>query len=72
MDLNQLYFDHQRLLISASNPARQMDRDVNEAGAFKIARQIGCLQRSMGASAASSWEALAFTDLARLNRQDCR
>ncbi|WP_347303306.1 hypothetical protein V5740_01395 [Croceibacterium sp. TMG7-5b_MA50] len=72
MDLNQLYFDHQRLLITASNPALQMGRDEKEAGVFKVARQIGIIQRTLGASAASSWEALAVTDFSRLNQQDCR
>ena len=59
MDLNQLYFDHQVLLMRAdgalSGPARQERR----FDASLLARRIGNRQRVLGAPAAAAWEMLA-------------
>lgn len=59
MDLNQLYFDHQILLMKADGVPEGDTRDLHEIGASQIAGRIGCMQRALGARAASVWEALA-------------
>ena len=59
MDLNQLYFDHQILMMKAQG-ARSCDgRRGHEAAASGIAGRIGRLQRSLGAPAAFDWQAQA-------------
>lgn len=62
MDLNQLYFDHQMLLIRAHRAASRDARHEHEIDASQIAGRIGCMQRALGAAAAPSWEALAAVD----------
>ncbi|MBT2133630.1 hypothetical protein KK137_04720 [Croceibacterium sp. LX-88] len=62
MDLNQLYFDHQILLIKAGRASSAELRHEHEVSASHIAGRIGCMQRSMGASGAPSWDALAAID----------
>lgn len=54
MDLNQLYFDHQLLLMrAASSPAA--DAAAHLCQAARIAGQIGDLQRAKGADAQTYW-----------------
>ena len=62
MDLNQLYFDHQLLLIRAERAVSLGARREHEVGASRIAGQIGCMQRALGAAAAPNWEALAVVE----------
>lgn len=59
MDLNKLYFDHQLLLIRADGSASRNRRAECEIGASRVAARIGCVQRGLGAGAASGWETLA-------------
>ena len=59
MDLNQLYFDHQLLLMRAGRAASRKAQHEHEVCASHIAGRIGCMQRTLGASAAPTWEALA-------------
>lgn len=59
MDLNQLYFDHQVLMMRAGRAVSCGARHEHEIDASHIAGRIGCMQRSMGAAAAPQWEALA-------------
>ena len=66
MDLNQLYFDHQLLLIRAKGAASCVVRHEHEAGASRIARRIGRMQRRLGAAAASKWEELAAVEACSL------
>jgi len=61
LDLNQPYFDHQLLLISAGRASSRNARHECEVGASRVAGRIGCMQRALGAGAAPSWEALATT-----------
>lgn len=62
MDLNQLYFDHQVLQMRADHaPARHVQRE-HRFGAAVIAGRIGRRQRTLGATAARSWEVLAVND----------
>jgi len=58
MDLNQLYFDHQLLLMRrpAAGHARR-----GGAAARLVARRIGRFQRTLGAAGATGWEALAIS-----------
>lgn len=60
MDLNQLYFDHQLLLIRASRAVSCGAREEHEVTASHVAGRIGCMQRALGAAAAPIWEALAI------------
>lgn len=62
MDLNQLYFDHQLLLIRAERATSPSSRINHEIGASHVAGRIGCMQRALGAAAAPIWEALAAVD----------
>jgi hypothetical protein len=55
MDLNQLYFDHQVLLIRAHGAGRGEARRRHETGARRIAGCIGSIQRGSGAPAAAAW-----------------
>lgn len=64
MDLNQLYFDHQVLLIGAARALSCELRKEHELGASQIAQRIGCMQKSVGAGAAAGWDAVAATSQA--------
>ena len=66
MDLNQLYFDHQLLLIGAQRTPSPRLRREREITASHVAGRIGCMQRAVGASAAPAWEALASSGLGSL------
>lgn len=66
MDLNQLYFDHQLLLIKALRAPSGGAQHEHEVSASHIAGRIGCMQRALGAAAAPTWEALAAIDLGSL------
>jgi hypothetical protein len=59
VDLNRLYFDHQRLLIAAECATSEALRHEREVAATHIAGRIGCMQRAIGAAAAIAWESLA-------------
>jgi hypothetical protein len=59
VDLNQLYFDHQLLLMKAKRTPSAETRRAHETGASLIAGRIGCVQRALGASGAQAWEAVA-------------
>ena len=59
MDLNQLYFDHQLLLMKARQTLSIEVRRAHEIGASLIAGRIGHLQRVLGAACAPAWEAIA-------------
>ena len=59
MDLNQLYFDHQLLLMRAARAPTNDVRRVHELAAVKVARHVRTMQRTLGASAAGTWDALA-------------
>ncbi len=61
MDLNQLYFDHQLLLMKAKRTLSTEARVAHEACASLIAGRIGCMQRALGAAGALAWEAIAAT-----------
>jgi len=56
MDLNQLYFDHQLLLMKACQAGPGRARSGHEIGARRLARTISAWQRSSGAPAAEAWE----------------
>ena len=62
MDLNQLYFDHQVLLMQAQRARSESTIHQYEVGASSIAGRIGYMQRVLGATAAPVWEALAAVD----------
>ncbi|MFM2301776.1 MAG: hypothetical protein RLZZ84_1512 [Pseudomonadota bacterium] len=57
MDLNLLYFRHQRLLMRAAATRRCADRNVHLDGAAALARDIAGYQRRAGAGAAAGWKA---------------
>jgi hypothetical protein len=59
MDLNQLYLDHQLLLIKAERAGSRVTRNECEVDASNVAARIGCLQRGLGAAAAPFWEGRA-------------
>ena len=63
MDLNQLYSDHQLLLMKAGRTLSAEARRAHEAGASLIAGRIGGVQRALGAAGAAAWEAIATTGL---------
>ncbi len=52
MDLNQLYFDHQLLLMQAQSEPCADRRRLHRNGAALVAGRIGCMQVAMGARAA--------------------
>ncbi len=56
MDLNQLYFRHQLLLMRASDASDEESSLRHEAKAAGIARNIGAFQADAGASAALYWQ----------------
>ena len=66
MDLNKLYFDHQIALMRAGSACSDKLRRDRQFEASLIAGRIGCMQRSLGAGAAPSWETLAAPDPAEL------
>jgi hypothetical protein len=57
--LNQLYFDHQLLLMKARQTLSTDLRRAHELGASLVAGRIGCIQRALGAACAPAWEAIA-------------
>jgi hypothetical protein len=59
MDLNRLYSDHQLLLMRADHALNDGAQRVHAAAASHLARQIGHVQRALGAAAAPTWETLA-------------
>ena len=59
MDLNQLYFDHQLLLMRAARAPTDALRRNHELAAVNVARHVRTMQRTLGASAAGTWDALA-------------
>ncbi len=59
MDLNQLYFDHQVLIMRAGNAEPGDTRWLHETGARRVAGRISSIQRRSGAPAATGWERLA-------------
>ena len=56
MGLNQLYFDHQILLIKAQQAATPVLRRAHERDAARIAERIQSKQLGLGAAAARSGE----------------
>jgi len=56
MDLNQLYFRHQLLLMRASIAADDETSLRHETHAAGIARSIGTFLHGLGAQAALSWQ----------------
>ena len=60
MDLNQLYFDHQILLIKADGAASPTARRGHEAAAALVAGRIGQSQVRLGAAAACAWMARSW------------
>lgn len=59
MDLNQLYFDHQILLIQADGATTPEARRAHEIEAARVACSIGQRQAKLGAAAACAWMAHA-------------
>ena len=59
MDLNQLYFDHQLLLMKAKRALSCEVRRAHETGASRVAGRIGRMQHALGAACAPAWEAIA-------------
>ncbi len=59
MDLNQLYADHQLLLMRARQALSSEARRGHEIGASLVAGRIGCIQRALGAAGAAVWETMA-------------
>ena len=59
MDLNQLYTEHQALLMKADRAANDDGRLVFEVAASHVAGRIGCMQRALGAAGARGWDELA-------------
>jgi hypothetical protein len=62
VNLNQLYFSHQLLLIQADHSASADTRRVRRAAASRIACRIGKVQRQLGAGGAPAWEAQCGAD----------
>jgi hypothetical protein len=65
VDLNQLYFDHQILLMKAHKAPSPGGRRGFEAAASCVAGRIGSVQGTLGAAAAPAWRALAALDQCR-------
>jgi hypothetical protein len=61
VDLNQLYSEHQALLMKAARAPNDAGRRGLEVAASHVAGRIGCMQRAMGAAAARAWDGLAVT-----------
>jgi hypothetical protein len=66
VDLNKLYFDHQIALMQAGSAGSGKLRRDRQFDASLLAGRIGCMQRSLGASAALGWESLAAPDASEL------
>ena len=64
MDLNQLYSDHQVLLVKANRAVTLNCRAALLSAASQVAQRIGGVQRTLGAPAAQAWDALAATSQA--------
>ena len=62
VDLNQLYFDHQILLMRAAGSPVMADAALHLRDAARIAGQIGGVQRAKGASAEAYWNRPAAND----------
>jgi hypothetical protein len=62
VDLNQLYFDHQVLLMQATRARTNALRQLHEVAATHVAGRIGCMQRALGATAGRGWDTLAATE----------
>lgn len=62
VDLNQLYFDHQLLVMQAAREACPERQYLHRQGAALIAGRIGCMQGAMGAGAARAWARAAAAD----------
>lgn len=62
MDLNQLYFDHQILLMKAARSPVSGDAALHLCKAAQIAGQIRGLQRARGADAEAYWNRPAAND----------
>ena len=65
MDLNQLYFDHQVLLMRAARAPASADAVRDLRSAAQIAGRIGDLQRAKGAAAEGDWNRRAANEQAR-------
>ena len=59
MDLNRLYFDHQKLLIEAERAPSEAFRSAHTLAASHVADRIARIQRTLGAAAAPAWETLS-------------
>ena len=59
MDLNELYFEHQMLLMKAQRSPSSTGRRQYEITASGVAGRIGGVQRLLGAAAAPEWQARA-------------
>jgi hypothetical protein len=59
VDLNQLYFDHQMLLMKAQAAPAGQRRCQHAVSASHVAERIGHAQRELGAGGATGWEAAA-------------
>jgi hypothetical protein len=55
VDLNQLYFDHQFLLMQAERASCPERRHFHLQDAALVAGRVARMQRAMGARAARSW-----------------
>lgn len=62
MDLNQLYFDHQILLMRAARSPVSADAALHLCKASEIAGQIRGLQLARGADAEAYWTRPAAND----------
>lgn len=67
MDLNQLYFDHQILLMRAARVPVSASSAAHLCDAAGLAARIGAMQRATGADAEAGWNRLAATDTADLS-----
>jgi hypothetical protein len=59
VDPNQLYFDHQAVIMRLACAISSRTRHECEVSASPVAGRIGCVQRAPGAPAIPIWEALA-------------
>jgi hypothetical protein len=66
VDFNQLYRDHQLLLMRADGAPNEGVRQLHEVAASQVAGRIGCMQRALGASGSHAWAALAASGEASL------
>lgn len=65
MDFNQLYFDHQVLLMRADGSTVPADAADHLRDAALIAARIGAMQRAKGADAEAYWSGPTANDHAR-------